>query len=149
ATITAHHLVLTLDDVVGGELKPHNFCKPIAKRYEDREALVRAATSGNPKFFFGSDSAPHPINRKECSSCSAGVYMPGLIAIPLLADVFEGERALDRLELFTSENGARFYGLPPNDDFIHLEHSAWKVPAPENGHPRMFDVGRTLNWIVQ
>lgn len=148
ATITAHHLILTLDDVVGGELKPHNFCKPLAKRPDDRYALIRAATSGNPKFFFGSDSAPHPISKKECSSCSAGVYMPGRIALPLLAEVFERERALDRLDAFTSRNGARFYKLPLTTDTITLEKTTWTVPPPENGAPRYFGVGQKLTWQV-
>jgi dihydroorotase len=111
ATITVHHLVLTLDDVVGGNIQPHNFCKPIAKSPEDREVLREAAIGGNPKFFLGTDSAPHRTSKKECASGCAGVYTAP-VAMPILTHVFEEEKALDKLANFTSKYGADFYGVP-------------------------------------
>jgi dihydroorotase len=148
ATITVHHLVLTLDDIVGGFLQPHNFCKPIAKSPEDREVLREAAIGGNPKFFLGTDSAPHRRSKKESDSGCAGVYTAP-VAMPILAQVFEEEGALDKLANFTSKHGADFY----------------KVPAPlgtlvlEKGEPYVikesyFDVvplwaGRSISWKAE
>lgn len=116
ATITVHHLFLSLDDVIGGFIQPHHFCKPIAKRPEDRSALRRAALSGMPRFFLGTDSAPHPITAKECAEGCAGVYTAP-VAMPLLAGFFEkegGPEWVALLEAFTSKFGAEFYGLPLN-----------------------------------
>ncbi len=110
ATITLHHLELTLDDVIGDKIHPHNFCKPIAKRPSDRQALLEAAFSGNPKFFFGSDSAPHPIEAKECAEGCAGVFTAP-VAMPRLVEIFERHGALSRLEDFVSRFGAEFYGF--------------------------------------
>ena len=147
ATITAHHLVLTLDDVVGDKLRPHHFCKPIPKRPEDRSALLEAAVSGNPKFFFGSDSAPHKAGDKHCPSGCAGVFSAP-VALPLLAEIFEDCGALDRLEEFVSLNGARFYGLPPNDGSVRLVKEPWTVPErlPLDYVP--FMAGETLRWKI-
>jgi len=148
ATITAHHLVLTLDDVVGGSLSPHNFCKPIAKRQEDRAALVRAAAYGNSKFFLGTDSAPHRQGDKECCSGCAGCFTAP-IAMPLLAQVFEREagmstRLRDALERFTSVHGAKFYGLPLNEGTITLRREPTVVKREGSVVP--FMAGKTLEW---
>ncbi len=128
ATITAHHLCMTLEDVIGNKLMPHNFCKPILKRPEDRDALRAAATSGSPKFFLGSDSAPHTVSTKECDCGAAGIYSAPVL-LPLLAQIFEEENALDKLEKFTSEFGASFYGLPLNEEYLELISEPYTVPA--------------------
>jgi len=146
ATITAHHLYLTLDDIVGGSLQPHNFCKPIAKTPSDRLALIYAATSGSPSFFFGSDSAPHTQETKECSSGCAGCFTAPY-AVELLANVFDEQKSLHRLEAFMSENGARFYGLPLNEGEITLQRQDW-VAASKLGPLVPFRAGETLHWCI-
>lgn len=146
ASLTVHHLYLTLDDIVGDRLNPHAFCKPIAKRPEDRDMLVQAATSGNPKFFLGSDSAPHPIPSKECACGAAGVYTAPVL-LPALMELFERNNKLDRLEAFTSEFGAKFYGLPLNKNMITLTEESWIVPDEYHG-VKPFLSGSTLNWKV-
>jgi dihydroorotase len=128
ATITVHHLLLTLDDVLGDKLAPHNFCKPIAKRPEDRDRLVWAAKYGGPKFFFGSDSAPHPRGQKECASGCAGIFTAP-VALELLTKWFLHQGEIEQLEPFVSENGARFYDLPLNEGEIILIREPWQVPA--------------------
>ncbi|NJC85222.1 dihydroorotase [Planosporangium mesophilum] len=146
ATITVHHLLLTLDDVIGDLLSPHHFCKPVAKRPEDRAALVEAATSGDPAFFLGTDSAPHAREAKECASGCAGVFTAP-VALPVLAQVFESAGALDRLERFTSVAGAHFYGLPLNEGVVTLRRERWRVPAEYHGVvPFLAD--RYLDWRV-
>ncbi len=168
ATITAHHLVLTLDDVIGyskqsqGKLSPHNFCKPIAKHEFDRQALCHAATSGNPKFFFGSDSAPHSISDKECVQACAGCFTAP-VALPILADVFDRMNALDKLEDFVATHGSNFYNLTKellvSDARITLVKESWKVPRiyirnedfPPSGSSnviRPFLADETLAWHV-
>lgn len=150
ATITAHHLLLTLDDVVGDKLNPHHFCKPIPKRWVDREELQIAATSGDPKFFLGTDSAPHQIKAKECSSGCAGVFSAP-VALQTVTEVFEQRGALDKLEAFTSINGATFYGLPLNEGTITLKRVPMKVPS-SCGVPVVFSpyrAGETLPWSVE
>ncbi len=146
ATITAHHLFHTLDDVVGGMLNPHAFCKPIAKTPADREALRIAATSGSPKFFFGSDSAPHPVGRKECSSGCAGVFSAPC-AVEAVAMAFDEEDELHRLEGFMSVFGAEFYGLPLNPGTITVSRREWTVTTDGSGVVPLF-VGRRLPWRV-
>jgi dihydroorotase len=127
ATITAHHLVDTLDSVIGDLLDSHRFCKPIPKRPKDRQALRNAACSGNPKFFFGSDSAPHFQDRKESScGCAAGCFTAPT-ALATLAEIFEEANALTKLENFTSKFGAEFYGLSLNTETITLEKTPWTV----------------------
>ncbi|MBP9864631.1 dihydroorotase [Patescibacteria group bacterium] len=121
ATVTAHHLAMTTDDVVRGKLRPHNYCAPIAKRPGDREALWNAI--GHPKFFFGSDSAPHAREAKECAEGCAGCFTAPF-AMQLLATMFDERKKLDLLERFTSEFGAVFYGLPLNTDSLRL----WRRP---------------------
>lgn len=146
ATITVHHLVLTLDDVVGNLIAPHNFCKPLAKRPEDREVLLQAATSGNPKFFYGGDSAPHLKKNKECSHGCAGVFNAP-VALPLLAQIFEERNALDCLGYFVSRSGAKFYGLVPSCEPITLVKEDWVVPGEYDGIVP-FMAGKTLHWKV-
>lgn len=146
ATITVHHMAITLDDVVGDKINPHNFCKPIAKRPDDRDALVAAATSGNAKFFLGTDSAPHTIESKECACGAAGVYTAPVV-LPVLADIFEANQALDHLEAFTSINGATFYGLPLNEETITLHKKSWDVASSYDGVVP-FMAGKTLAWQV-
>lgn len=144
ASITAHHLELTLDDVIGNGLRPHNYCKPIAKFVQDRAALRAAATSGSPKFFLGSDSAPHTKDKKECACGAAGVYTAPLL-LPLLATRFEQQGALDKLEAFTSEHGARWYGLELNEGTVELEKYPWRVPQEEDGVVP-FMANEVLDW---
>ena len=144
-SITAHHLLLTLDDVIGGALNPHLFCKPIAKRPEDRDALIQAALSSQA-FFLGTDSAPHPISKKECASGCAGVYTAS-VALGLAAEVFEAHGGLDSLEAFTSERGAEFYGVPLNEGHVTLRRGEWPVPADVAGVVPM-RAGETLRWQV-
>lgn len=127
ATVTVHHLLLTLDDVIGDKLKPHNFCKPIAKRPADRAVLLDYVTAGNPKFFLGTDSAPHAQSKKECADCCAGVFTAP-VALALLAEIFEKADKLKNLEKFTSLNGAAFYGLEPNVETVTLVKESWEVP---------------------
>jgi dihydroorotase len=127
ATITAHHLLMNRNALFMGGIRPHHYCLPVLKREEHREALVEAATSGNPKFFLGTDSAPHPQKAKEADCGCAGIYTAHA-AIELYAIAFEEAGALDRLEGFASEFGARFYGLPANRDTITLARQDWKVP---------------------
>lgn len=146
-TITVHHLLYTLDDLLGGSLNPHLFCKPLLKRPQDREALRGAALSGNPKFFFGSDSAPHVRENKESSLCSAGIYtMP--VSLALLAQFYEEAKALEALEPFVSQFGSDFYGLPPNSGTITLIKEPWVVSKLYHGVVP-FRGGETLSWQVQ
>lgn len=128
ATITAHHLLLNRNALFGGGINPHHYCLPILKRESHREKLVEAATSGNPKFFLGTDSAPHSRSVKETACGCAGIYTAHA-AIELYAEVFEQAGALDMLEGFASFNGAAFYGLPRNEDSITLMKEKWDVPA--------------------
>lgn len=128
ATITAHHLLLNRNALFGGGINPHHYCLPILKRESHREKLVEAATSGNPKFFLGTDSAPHSRSVKETACGCAGIYTAHA-AIELYAEVFEQADALDMLEGFASFNGAAFYGLPRNEDSITLMKEKWDVPA--------------------
>lgn len=144
ATITAHHLLFTIDDMLGAGLNPHLFCKPILKSAADRAALRLAAFSASPKFFFGSDSAPHPRSAKEGSSAPGGVYSAPT-AIPALAGLFESEGSLEALESFVAGNGARFYRLPPPTGTIRLRREAWKVPGEIDGVVPMC-AGAVLDW---
>ena len=128
ATITAHHLLMNRNALFLGGLRPHHYCLPVLKREEHREALVEAATSGNPKFFLGTDSAPHARQAKESGCGCAGIYSAHA-ALELYAAAFEEADALDKLEGFASVFGAQFYGLPVNRDRITLVRQAWEVPA--------------------
>ncbi len=142
ATITLHHLQLTLDDVLAdGGLRPHNYCQPVAQAPEDRSALRQASVSGNPKFFFGSDSAPHPREHKESACGCAGVFTAPVI-LPALAQS-QGVQ-----EPFLSEFGARFYGLPLNAGTVTLVEEDWTVPE-EIGGVVPFRAGETLHWKLK
>ena len=128
ATITAHHLLMNRNDMFKGGIQPHHYCLPILKREEHRLALVQAATSGNPKFFLGTDSAPHAKHTKEAACGCAGMYTAHT-AIELYAEAFEAANALDKLEGFASVYGADFYALPRNSAQITLAKETWIVPA--------------------
>ena len=150
ATITPHHLTLIRTDLFAGGLRPHYFCLPVVKSARDRAALRRAATSGSPRFFLGTDSAPHPVRDKESARGRAGIFNSPA-ALPVVAQVFEEEGALDRLETFVSLNGTRFYRLPVNDDAITLTTGAPDIPtqitAPElNANIRVFAPLQPLHW---
>ncbi len=129
ATITPHHLVINRSDIFRGGVRPHLYCLPIAKREEDRLALRAAAISGSPKFFLGTDSAPHSVEAKECACGAAGIFCAAT-ALEVYAQVFDEEGALDRLEGFASLNGPGFYGLPPNEERITLARLATAAPVP-------------------
>ena len=146
-TITVHHLLLTLDDVLGGALQPHLFCKPIAKRPEDRDLIVAAATSGDQSFFFGTDSAPHSVEQKECAGGAAGIFSAP-VALLLLAQFFEEQGCLERLEPFVSEFGARFYDLPLNEGTITLGKETWHV-RDAYGPVTPFWSGQDISWMVR
>jgi dihydroorotase len=130
ATITPQHLLLNRNALFEGGLRPHHYCVPILKREHDREALVVAATSGDPSFFLGTDSAPHERARKESDCGCAGIYSAP-VAIELYAEAFARAGAIDRLEKFASHHGADFYRLPRNSDRIRLERREWTVPRGE------------------
>ena len=133
ATITLHHLMITLDDVAGGMLQPHLFCKPIAKRPEDREALLRVALEAHPKVMFGSDSAPHPREAKESPGCAAGVFTAP-IALQALAELFEKNSApLENLQRFVSGNAQNIYGLTPPEKEVILSRDRFRVPENYGG----------------
>lgn len=149
ATITAHHLLMNRNDMFKGGIQPHHYCLPILKREEHRVALVKAATSGNPKFFLGTDSAPHAKHTKEAACGCAGMYTAHT-AMELYAEVFEVAGALDKLEGFASFYGADFYGLPRNTEQITLVKKSWKVPEslPFDGGDVLVPLraGQGLNW---
>jgi dihydroorotase len=127
ATITPHHLLMNRNAMFAGGMRPHHYCLPVLKRESHRLALVNAATSGNSKFFLGTDSAPHAKSAKESDCGCAGMYN-AVNAIELYAEVFENAQALDKLEAFASLNGADFYGLPRNQQRITLRKQSWTVP---------------------
>lgn len=128
ATITAHHLLFNRNDMLVGGVKPHFFCLPILKRNIHQAALIKAATSGNPKFFLGTDSAPHATDKKEQACGCAGCYT-AIAAIELYAEAFEAANALDKLEDFASSFGADFYGVKRNTQTITLTKKPWLLPA--------------------
>ncbi len=127
ATITAHHLLMNRNDIFTGGIRPHHYCLPVLKRETHRQALVTAATSGSPKFFLGTDSAPHPQHAKESACGCAGMYT-ALHAMELYAEAFDNANALDKLEGFASFYGADFYGLQRNTKTITLKKERWQVP---------------------
>ena len=151
ATITAHHLLYNRNAIFKGGIRPHYYCLPILKREEHRQALIDAATSGSPRFFLGTDSAPHPTGLKEHACGCAGCYT-ALHAMELYAQAFDQAGALDRLEAFASFHGPDFYGLPRNTDQVRLERMPWMVPqeltmADTTLTP--FDAGSTLQWKLR
>ena len=150
ATITPHHLVYNRNALFQGGIRPHWYCLPVLKRETHRQALVQAATSGNPRFFLGTDSAPHPRHLKEHDCGCAGCYVAPL-ALELYAQAFEQAGHLERLEAFASHHGARFYGLPINSGTVTLQRAAWQVPSefdlgPDTVVP--LGAGQMLQWKV-
>lgn len=127
ASVTPQHVLFNRNALFKGGLRPHFYCLPILKREEHREAVLAAATSGSGKFFLGTDSAPHPKGAKEAACGCAGIFSAHA-ALPLYAMAFESVDALDKLEAFTSHNGADFYRVPRNTETVTLEKKAWKVP---------------------
>lgn len=151
ATVTLHHLLITLDDVAGGMLDPHLFCKPIAKRPEDRNALLNAALKAHPKLMFGSDSAPHPKHKKECCGCAAGVFTSP-IALQVLVELFEKHDSLENLNDFVSNNAKKIYGLDLNKKRIKLIKKDFVVPniyeyKDEKVVPMY--AGKTISWSIE
>lgn len=151
ATITAHHLLHQRNAMLVGGIRPHFYCLPVLKREEDRQRLLEAATGEDPRFFLGTDSAPHARAAKETACGCAGCYTSPT-AMELYAEAFEQVGRLDRLEAFASERGADFYGLPRNEDRLTLVREEWEVPqslsfADESIVP--FAAGRTLHWRLR
>ena len=149
ATLTPQHIAMNRNALFTGGMRPHHYCLPVLKREADRVALLDAATSGDPRFFLGTDSAPHARATKEAACGCAGIYSAHA-AIEFYAEAFESVGALDRLEGFASEFGPRFYGLPLNEDFITLVRREWLVPAnyPFAGGDVIVPLraGETLAW---
>lgn len=151
ATITPQHLHLNRNALFAGGLRPHAYCLPVVKREEHRLALRRAATSGSAKYFLGTDTAPHAQSAKEADCGCAGIFNAPF-ALESYAAVFEQEGALDRFEAFASENGPRFYGLPPNAGTVTLERGGVTVPdaIDAGGTPVVpFHAGETLGWRLR
>jgi len=151
ATVTLHHLLITLDDVAGGMLQPHLFCKPIAKRPEDRDALLNAALEAHPKLMFGSDSAPHPKHKKECCGCAAGVFTSP-IALQVLTELFDKNGKLENLNAFVSLNAQNIYDFKPVEKTIKLVQKDFVVPQiytynSENVVPMY--ASETLAWSIE
>ncbi len=150
ATITPQHLLYSRNAIFAGGVRPHLYCLPVLKRETHRQAIVRAATSGSPKYFLGTDSAPHARHTKENACGCAGCYSAHA-AIELYAEAFENEGALDRLEAFASFHGADFYALPRNTDTITLQRDEWTVPAeyPLGAHTVVpLRAGESVRWRV-
>ena len=146
ATITPHHLHLSRNSMFAGGIRPHLYCLPVLKRETHRVALVAAATSGSPKFFLGTDSAPHTVDTKEAACGCAGVWNAAF-ALESYAAAFDAANALDRLEGFASRHGPAFYRLPVNADTVTLVRGATPVPA-RIGELVPFHAGETLGWRV-
>jgi dihydroorotase len=150
ATITAHHLLYNRNAIFTGGVRPHYYCLPVLKREVHRQALVKAATSGSPKFFLGTDSAPHPAHLKEHATGCAGCYTAHA-AMPMYAEVFDNAGALGQLEAFASFNGADFYGLPRNTSKLTLRKQSWTPPESfpfGEAELKPLRAGETLPWQV-
>ncbi len=151
ATITAHHLLMNRNAMFSGGIRPHHYCLPVLKRESHRQALVAAAISGNPKFFLGTDSAPHAKSAKEAACGCAGMFTAHA-AIELYAEAFENAGALDKLEAFASFHGADFYGLPRNTEKITLVKENWTVPETiKFGGEELVPLraGELINWKLK
>jgi dihydroorotase len=147
ASVTAHHLLLTQEDLLGGGFNPHLFCRPLPKTARDRKAIQELVLSGAGKIFFGSDSAPHIRSMKECSSAAAGIFTAP-VALPLIIDFFEKQGKEDLLEPFLSERGADFYGLPRNKGEVTFVREDWLVPGSYGDIVPMM-AGEVLSWRLQ
>lgn len=150
ATITAHHLWMTRNDLLVGGIHPHLYCLPVPKRQKHQSALIEASASGNPKFFLGTDSALHLKSKKESACGCAGIYT-SFSALPLYLEIFEASRALDKFEDFASRFGAHFYQLPYNEEKITLIKSGWQVPAQLSAGVETvipFRAGEILAWQI-
>ncbi len=147
ATITLHHLLITLDDVAGGLLKPHLFCKPIAKRPIDRDALLDVATSAHPKVMFGSDSAPHPKDKKESCGCAAGVFTAP-IALAKLTELFIEKSSIENLQKFVSSNAQKIYNITPPKKRVILENRQMDVPKMYGEVVPMY-AGEGISWSIK
>lgn len=146
ATVTLHHLLITLDDVIGGLMKPDLFCKPIAKTPKDQACLREAVFSGHDKIMFGSDSAPHPRHKKECCGCAAGIFSAP-VALPLLVELFEDADHLELLQGFVHDKSCKRYGIHPKKKIVTLIEKEWRVPElVENVKP--FYAGKKLRYQV-
>ncbi|MFY8272552.1 dihydroorotase [Pseudoalteromonas sp. SSDWG2] len=151
ATITAHHLLYNRNHMLAGGIRPHYYCLPILKRNTHQQALIEAATSGSPKFFMGTDSAPHLKDKKEAACGCAGAYTAHA-SLELYAEAFEQADALDKLEGFASHFGPDFYGMARNADTVTLVREPWEVPASYPlGEDKVIPIcaGETLNWQVK
>lgn len=146
ATVTLHHLMLTLDDVVGDLMEPDLFCKPIAKTPRDLQCLRQAVFSGHKKIMFGSDSAPHPRHEKECCGCAAGVFSAP-VALPMLAELFEDAGRLELLQGFVSDIACERYHIKPLQRSIRLEQKSWQVPELHTT-VKSFLAGKKLRWSL-
>ncbi len=150
ATLTPQHLLYNRNTLLAGGIRPHHYCLPVLKRETHRQALLQAATSGSPKFFLGTDSAPHPRAAKESACGCAGCFSAPL-ALELYAEAFERAGALDRLEAFASRHGADFYGLPRNRATVTLERTPWQVPETVGGEFELVPLraGETITWRLR
>lgn len=150
ATITPHHLLLNRNDLLMGGIRPHYYCLPIVKTAKDQQALIHAAISGHPKFFLGTDSAPHAKQKKESCCGAAGIYSAAS-AIEIYAQIFEQYQAIPQLESFASLNGARFYQLPINTDYLTLYKKTWPIPEKlPFGEEELVPLlaGKELSWAI-
>src|SRR5437773_1102328 len=148
ATITPQHLSYSRNALFASGIRPHRYCLPVLKRESHRQALIQAATGGNPKFFLGTDSAPHASNAKQSACGCAGCYTAHA-ALELYAEAFETAGALDELEAFASFHGAAFYGLPRNADTVTLAREAWTVPGEYAAGEQVvvpLNAGATMSW---
>lgn len=148
ATVTPQHLLMNRNDLLVGGIRPHNYCLPILKRRRHQESIQQAVLEGHPRFFLGTDSAPHPRSKKE-SACGCAGCFSAPAALPLYAGFFTRHDALEKLEAFASFNGADFYGLARNQERIRLVRQPWKIPAsmPAGGETLTpFMAGETCEW---
>ncbi|WP_460051651.1 dihydroorotase [Spirochaeta dissipatitropha] len=145
-TLTLHHLLINIDDMLGGQFNPHYFCKPIVKHPDDQAAVRRAALSGDPSYFFGTDSAPHPAAAKHSPVIPAGVFTAP-VAFPALLEFFEDNNSLHLVEDFSSRFGAEFYGLPLNSEQVIVQREDWQVPGEIAGVVPFF-AGRNMRFHI-
>ena len=152
ATITPHHLLLNRNAMFAGGIRPHHYCLPVIKRERHRLALIDAIRSGHPRFFLGTDSAPHTVSAKETACGCAGIFNAP-IALELYAEIFDAAGALDKLEAFASLNGPRFYGMPSNEERVTLvrkpTQSPTSVPLPGGDEIRPLRAGKAVGWRIE